>query len=221
MAVSFRLPFEFMASPKGNGPRLEAVQDQGNPWRGRSKLLSALRLAKIHCLYDKSAKDKSANDTSAKPTVRMPTVRKGSTVRRDKSANVNSANASSAMRHRCEKSATAVRMTTVRKRHCAVTCFTGKSPSSGRSSSGIVKGTFLPLCKATPSKFFVSRPARAWLWQKNRKQNKKITCTFQSLRPAGYSVVCEPEVHALPPAQLHATTVRQMQLEGRQVCALV
>ena len=66
---------------------------------------------------------------------------KGSTVRRDKSANVNSANASSAMRHRCEKSATAVRMTTVRKRHCAVTCFTGKNPSSG-----IVKATFLPLC---------------------------------------------------------------------------
>ena len=64
---------------------------------------------------------------------------KGSTVRRDKSANVNSANASSAMRHRCEKSATAVRMTTVRKRHCVVTCFTGKSPSSG-----IVKATFLP-----------------------------------------------------------------------------
>ena len=32
----------------------------------------------------------------------------------------------------------------------------------------------------------------------------KITCTFQSLRPAGYSVVCGPEVHALSPAQLHA-----------------
>ena len=75
---------------------------------------------------------------------------KGSTVRRDKSANVNSANASSAMRHRCEKSATAVRMTTVRKRHCscAVTCFTGmrKSPSSG-----IVKATFLPLCNPFPN----------------------------------------------------------------------
>ena len=58
---------------------------------------------------------------------------------------VYSANASSAMRHRCEKSATAVRMTTVRKRHCAVTCFTGKSPSSG-----IVKATFLPLCSPFP-----------------------------------------------------------------------
>ena len=87
-----------------------------------------------HCLYDKSAKDKSANDTSAKPT-----VRKGQQCE-EKSANVNSANASSAMRHRCEKSATAVRMTTVRKRHCSVTCFTGKSPSSG-----IVKATFFPL----------------------------------------------------------------------------
>ena len=54
MAVSFRLPFEFMASPKGNGPRLEAVQDQGNPWRGRSKLLSALRLAKIHLIESSS-----------------------------------------------------------------------------------------------------------------------------------------------------------------------
>ena len=67
-------------------------------------------------LYDKSAKDKSANDTSAKPTVRMPTVRKGQQYERDKSANVKCANASSAMRHWCEKSATAVRMTTVRKR---------------------------------------------------------------------------------------------------------
>ena len=58
--------------------------------------------------------------------------------------------------------------------------------------------------KATPSKVFVSRPARAWLWQKIGKQNKKkITCTFQSLRPAGYSAVCGPEVHALSPAQLH------------------
>ena len=71
---------------------------------------------------------------------------KGSTVRRDKSANVNSANASSAMRHRCEKSATAVRMTTVRKRHCVVTCFTGKSPSSW-----IVKATFSPYVNPFPN----------------------------------------------------------------------
>ena len=38
----------------GNGPRLEVVQDQGNPWRGRSKLLSALRLAKIHLIESSS-----------------------------------------------------------------------------------------------------------------------------------------------------------------------
>ena len=66
---------------------------------------------------------------------------------------------------------------------------------------------------ATPSKFFVSRPARAWLCQKIGKQNKKIACTFQSLRPAGYSVVCGPEVHVLPPTHLHPTTVRQMQMQ--------
>ena len=78
---------------------------------------------------------------------------KGSTVRRDKSANVNSANASSAMRHRCEKSATAVRMTTVRKRHCAVTCFSRKSPSSG-----IVKATFLPLCNPFPDHNLTEMP---------------------------------------------------------------
>ena len=65
-------------------------------------------------LYDKSAKDRSANDTSAKPTVRTPTVRRGQQCEWDKSANVKCANASSAMRHRCEKSATAVRMPTVR-----------------------------------------------------------------------------------------------------------
>ena len=44
----------------------------------------------------------------------MPTVRRGQQCEWDKSANANSANASSAMRHRCEKSATAVRMPTVR-----------------------------------------------------------------------------------------------------------
>ena len=53
---------------------------------------------------------------------------------------------------------------------------------------------------------------RAHGYGKKKSKNQKITCTFQSLRPAGYSVVCSgPEVHALPPAQLHATTVRQMQ----------
>ena len=51
------------------------------------------------------------------------------------------------------KSATAVRMTTVRKRHCAVTCFTGKSPSSG-----IVKATFLPLCNPFPNHNLTEMP---------------------------------------------------------------
>ena len=78
------------------------------------------KLTDRHCLdcpwlYDKSAKDKSANDTSAKPIVRMPTVRKGQRCEWDTSANAKCANASSAMRHRCEKSATAVRMTTCEK----------------------------------------------------------------------------------------------------------
>ena len=40
--------------------------------------------------------------------------------------------------------------------------------------------------------------------KKSENKTKKTTCTFQSLRPAGYSVVCGPEVHAFPPAPLHA-----------------
>ena len=102
---------------------------------GLRRIHAHARMHSHTCLYDNSAKDKSANDTSAKPTVRMPTVRKGQQCEWDKSANVKCANASSAMRHRCEKSAT-VRMTTVRKGHCAVTCmhcFTDKSLSSGSS----------------------------------------------------------------------------------------
>ena len=105
-----------------------------------SKISSFTVLVRQECERQKCERHQceanSANANSAK----------GSTVRRDKSANVNSANAGSAMRHRCEKSATAVRMTTVRKRHCAVTCFTGKSPSSG-----IVKATFLHLCNPFPN----------------------------------------------------------------------
>ena len=58
------------------------------------------------------------------PTVRMPTVRKGQQGEWDKSANV--------------KSATAVRTTTMRKGHCAVTCTalpTWKTRVLGLSSS--------------------------------------------------------------------------------------
>ena len=40
--------------------------------------------------------------------------------------------------------------------------------------------------------------------KKSENKTIKITCTFQSLRPAGYSDVCGPEVHAFPPAPLHA-----------------
>ena len=122
--------------------------------RGRGRRMAAARdcereftLVRQECERQKCERHQceanSANANSAK----------GSTVRRDKSANVNSANASSAMRHRCEKSATAVRMTTVRKRHCAVTCFTGKSPSSG-----IVKATFLPLCNPFPNHNLTEMP---------------------------------------------------------------
>ena len=80
--------------------------------RHASPDLSDVTLVRQECERQKCERHQceanSANANSAK----------GSTVRRDKSANVNSANASSAMRHRCEKSATAVRMTIVRKRHC-------------------------------------------------------------------------------------------------------
>ena len=116
---------------------------------GASANRHARRLVRQGCERQKCERHQceanSANANSAK----------GSTVRRDKSANVNSANASSAMPHRCEKSATAVRMTTVRKRHCscAVTCFTGKSPSSG-----IVKATFLPLCNPFPNHNLTEMP---------------------------------------------------------------
>ena len=52
---SFLSLFLVLKFPQGgNGPRLEVVQDQGNPWRGRSKLLSALRLAKIHLIVSSS-----------------------------------------------------------------------------------------------------------------------------------------------------------------------
>ena len=47
---SFHLDY----SSKEDGPHLAVVQDQGDPWRGRSKLLSALRLAKIHLIESSS-----------------------------------------------------------------------------------------------------------------------------------------------------------------------
>ena len=36
--------------PKGDGPHLEVLQYQGNPWDGRSKLHSASRFAKIELI---------------------------------------------------------------------------------------------------------------------------------------------------------------------------
>ena len=46
--------FRFDYSSKEDGPHLAVVQDQGDPWRGRSKLLSALRMAKIHLIESSS-----------------------------------------------------------------------------------------------------------------------------------------------------------------------
>ena len=45
-SLSFHVGF----SSKEDGPHLPEVQDQGDPWRGRSKLLSALQLSKIHLI---------------------------------------------------------------------------------------------------------------------------------------------------------------------------
>ena len=50
----FVFSFHFGNSSKEDGPHLAVVQDQGDPWRGRSKLLSALRLAKIHLIESSS-----------------------------------------------------------------------------------------------------------------------------------------------------------------------
>ena len=88
-------------------------------------------------VYDKSAKDTSANDTSANAnSAKVSTV----LMRRECECQMCECQQYKATL-RCEKSATAVRITTVRKGHCVVTCmhcFTDKSPSSG-----IVKATFL------------------------------------------------------------------------------
>ena len=51
---SYVFSFHFGYSSKEDGPHLAVVQDQGDPWRGRSKLLSALRLAKIHLIESSS-----------------------------------------------------------------------------------------------------------------------------------------------------------------------
>ena len=48
------------------------------------------------------------------------------------------------------------------------------------------------------------------LAKKSKTKQENYVYFSEPRRPAGYSVVCGPEVHALPPAQLHATTVRQM-----------
>ena len=50
----FVFSFHFGNSSIEDGPHLAVVQDQGDPWRGRSKLLSALRLAKIHLIESSS-----------------------------------------------------------------------------------------------------------------------------------------------------------------------
>ena len=52
-AAQVRLPFLWSVL-QGNGPRLAVVQDQGDPRRGRSKLLSAFRLTKFHLIESSS-----------------------------------------------------------------------------------------------------------------------------------------------------------------------